>query len=504
MIPLGLLVCDGPEICAIDQAWVESIGGGGPGGVVALDFSGSFGVEGIPDGLVHFNTFRVGLEELERHAAAGQWRAAAAVAENAITALWKWRGTVAPHDLFAVYFLQGAALLHLGEHDGYAYSFREAAALADGLDLPLPIVDEEVRRAWIDEQRKLIVGGRGTLQIEGAPAGAVLYVDGRRVNPAAGATPVSASLLAGNHRVTAIAPGRIRTWRANVPVLPGRTSTVSPAFTAADDDAHLLAGLEGAFTTLDAPETVKDMLVAWCGDYHVDEVRLMRVEEDRQLPAPTAVTLSAAPSDRPTASAGEWLDMGDAIPTTFEGGVVDRVAAAAEGHVVAANRLRVVFFDPVTRRFSVDSTATTTLRPGRERLRVGVQAGYLTMADRHHVGGDLTIAVPLRPVLADGRVEVEGQLGVVRADAPYNLYKDWTSHQLYHVALGARWSPTWSVAPFVGAGAEVYVPLAVGARLETGVQARFAEAWRFEGAIFGGFLDVGVDAGVGLTLSRGL
>ena len=46
--------------------------------------------------------------------------------------------------------------------------------------------------------------------------------------------------------------------------------------------------------------------------------------------------------------------------------------------------------------------------------------------------------------------------------------------------------------------------LAVGARLETGVQARFAEAWRFEGAICGGFLDGGVDAGVGLTLSRGL
>lgn len=491
----GLLVCVDPGDCADDMAFVARAGDGGPGGFQVLDFDGAFAVGAIPDGLDALGAFRVGLEDARAAVADGKWGAAEEAADRGIAALAEWRGPIPPRELFEIHALRGVAAVERGRDAAWQYSFRQAAAVADGFAHTLPPMSDKARRAWLDEQRKLAVTGRGTLELSGGPEGTRWWVDGRE----APAGPVS--LLPGNHRVTAVAPGKIRSWKADVPVLPGRTSAVSPEFLERDEAAWVLDALLLAVLSLDAPESVKDLLVAYCAEAGVDELRVMRVDQVREHPDPPRVSVSAAPVDRPPAAAGEAANFGDGIPTTYEAEVAERHAALAEEHTTEVRRLRVVFFDPDTRRFSADTVATTALRPAPERVRVGLSGGGMGMTGRALFGLDLGVAAPV------GAFEVGGRLGVVRAEEPYNLYPGWVDRQLYRVAAEARWRPPgtvgWVVSPSVGLAADVYVPLAVGGRVSLGARAPLARGWAVEAEGFGGWLDVGPQAGVGIGLSRG-
>ncbi len=490
ILQLGLLLCDDPEQCEMDSAFVESVGGGGIGGFQTIDFGGAFDVGGVPDGLSHGRDFRTQLEALETAVESKRWAEAVSAGTRATEALRRWRGTVSTVDLFNVYFLTGVAQVELGRDQGWAYSFREAAAIADGVVPPLPSENQKASRVWLDELRKLAVSGRGTLSVTGAPLGSTLAVDGKEVGNG------EVSLLVGNHRVTAVAPGQLRTWKADVPVLPGRISAVIPVFSEVDDLGWTHARLAETFATLDAPDAIKDLLVEWCTVQGVAEARLMRVEADRaQSPAP-AIAVTAPPADRPPAAAGEKVNFGDAIPTTYEDAVADRLGAVGEEHISERNRLRVIFFNPRTRRFSVDANSATALRGSPERLRVGLRAQYLGMMSRRHVGGDIALVVPVGPI------EAEGRLGLVRADEPYNLYPNWVDQQIYHVALGARWAPAWPIAPYAAAAAEVYIPIAVGGHLTGGVQAQFAGKWVAEAELLVGYLDTGTQWGGGFGLAR--
>lgn len=488
---VGLLICDDPGACESDRQWVAGMGGAGPEGFDLLDFGDLVATRRLADGADQLTVLTDALATARRAAADKKWGEAADAADRGLAALAVWRGTMANDDLFALWFIAGASRVGRSKDQSWAYDLRQAAAIANGADMRLPTDEPAVTRAWLDEQRKLLVGGRGTLAFEGAPEGTTWFVDGRPV----GAGP--ASVLAGNHRVSAQAPGRLRTWSAAVPVLPERTSKVAPDFAPTDEANWVLARVNAAFSTLDAPEGVKDLLVTYAAHAHADELRLLRVDTDRRTPVVPTVAISAAPAERPAAAAGEPVDMGDGIPLTYEAEVRARADEVGEGHVVESNRLRVVFFDPATRRFSMDSRVSTALEPGVERVRLGVRTGYLVAMERHHLGVDLSVALPTGPVWTEAR------LGLVRADAPYNLYDTWVDRQLYHVYAGARWAPSWTIAPYAAAGAELYIPAAYGARLELGGTATFAGAWHVDLAGDVGVLDQGVELAAGLGLARG-
>lgn len=485
----GLLVCSGT--CEADSAWLTSVGDGGPGGFSVVDFDAGLGPGAVADGAEAREAFYVALETVRAAGPEKKWGEVLDASQAGIDAAARWRGTITQRDLFDLYVWRGVAQVERGRDDGQAYSFRMAAAIADKADLALPEMGPEAHRAWLDEVRKLTVAGRGQLALDGAPEGTRWYVDGA-LRPAG-----TVELPPGNHRITAVAPGRIRTWKADVPVLPARTSTVRPSFEVIDDATWTWARLEGALLALEAPDNVKDLLVSWCADMKVDELRLMRVEEVRRTILPSPVAMSDAPADRPNAAAGPPKNMGDGIPTTYEGEIVQRWAAGAEGHVDEAHRLRVVFFDPATRRFSTDTRVATSLQPGPERLRVGLRAGWTAMIDRGHLAGDLALVVPA------GKVSVDARLGVVRADEPYNLYTTWVDRQLYHLYVGARWAPETRLAPFVSGGAELYAPVSIGVRAAGGLQAAFAERWRAELEGAAGYGTQGPTLAVGLGVSRG-
>lgn len=488
----GLLICGDPGACAADRAWLDEIGGGGPGGFQVLDFGGAFSPGAVPDGLSSLSAFRNGLSAVREAVAARRWAAAIEAADAAEDALIQWKGPVEQKELWELYFLRGVAAMGLGRNQAQAYDFRQAAAIADGVPMPLPQLEPEVARAWLDEQRKMVVSSRGTLELGGGPPATRWSVDGRDVQ--AGAIP----LFPGNHRVTATAPGAIRSWTVTVPVLGGRTSAVQPSFGDGDDPAWVLEQLDGAILRLDAPESVKDLLVAWCTDVGAREARLMRVDSVRHSPIPSRVAMSSPPADRPAAAAGEVLDLGDGVPATFEAEVLARHGALDEEHSTEANRLKVAFFDPQTRRFSTDSTVSLPLRPHPERVRLGLRGAWTGMAGRFHLGGDLVVGVPVRPL------ELELRLGALRADQDYNFYESWVDPTLWHLQLGARWAPGWKLAPFVALSAELYVPMAVGGRADLGAQLDLGKGWRLEAGGAGGYGTAGLVLGAGLGLSKGI
>ena len=487
----GLLLCPDPRTCEEDRSWVQQVGGGGPGGFAVVDFEQGFAPDGVSDSVADREAFQAALADAREAADANHWGNALDAANRGLAALGRWRGAVKTQELFDLYVLRGIAGSELGRDASYAYSFRQALAVADGRKLPAPAMPTATQERWLDEERKLTVGGRGSLLLQGGPAGTRWMIDGSSVESGLH------ELWPGNHRVTATAPGVVRSWTAEVPVLPDRTSEVAPAISNVDEAAWVLAALQDAVATLDAPDDVKDLLVAWCRVHDIDELRLMKVEEVVQTLPPAPLELSAAPGDRPAAAAGEPVDMGDGVPTTYEGEVLQRYTARGEQHVTRLSRLRLAFFDPDTRRFSADTAVSSALAPSPERLRLGVHTAWVSMMDRQHLGADVQLVVPMGPVALDAR------LGVVRADQPYNLYKDWVDRALTHVYVGARWAPSWTVAPFVGVGTDVYAPAALGGRLTVGGQARFARTWLFEVEADGDLLTTGLATSAGLGLAHG-
>lgn len=487
----GLVICSTERDCAADTAWIAAMGGGGPGEISPLDLSRN----ATPDTPGAKDDFDQALAALRDAVDNARWTTAIARARDARAALDLWAGPVRTQELFDLYIMGGVAAAALGRDEAYAYDFRQAAAIMDRQRLPTPSMSGEVERIWLDEQRKLQVGGRGTLVLKGAPRGTVWTVDGRTV------TEPELSMWPGNHRVSASIPGHIRTWTVDVPVLPGRVSKLAPDTDAYDQAAWVFGALDDAVRTLDAPEEVEDLLVAWADEHEVEEIRLLRVEEATVTPRVAPVVLSEPPADRPDAAAGETADMGDGVPTTYEGEITDRFGAPAEGHVQRLKRLRVVFFDPVTRRFSTEPRASTALQAPPARLFVGAATAWTGIMDRGHLGGDLTVQVPVLR-LSWSTLDAEGRVGMVRATEPYNLYRQWSDRGLYHFGLGARWAPTWTVAPFAAAGAELFAPVAVGGRVAAGVQLS-VDDWRLaaEGAFVG--LDQGIGGSGGLSLTRG-
>lgn len=494
LVQRGLLVCPDTRTCEEDAEWLRSIADGGPGGFDVLDFEDSFAPGSNPDGLAEGEAWRDALAQVRDAALAEKWGPARESADRAVEALAAWKGPASTQELFDLWYLRGAAALETGRDEAWAYSFRQAAAIANGQPLALsaPEITAKAKRAWKDEQRKLFVGGKGTLVLSGGPAGTRWTVDGRPADEG------EVYLLPGNHRVSAIAPGQVRSWTAEVPVLAGRSSAVSPDFALTDDAAWLYWSLDDAITSLEAPDPVLDLLVAWAEEHEVDELRLMRVEEVDETPDLPKVELSDPPADRPAAAAGERFDAGDGVPTTYEDEVVHRYLAPAEEHVVRVKRVRMAWFDPKTRRLSTDPRAATPLAARPERLRLGLRTGAVGMMQRLHGSLDLQLAVPVGPV------EVDARLGLVRADQAYNLYADWVDQQLYHLYLGARWAPDWWLAPYAAVGAEVYAPAALGGRAGGGLQARFDGGhWLFEVEGSAALLDEGLGWGAGLGLSRG-
>lgn len=498
--PLGarrvsLLLCDDPASCEEDAEWLARAGVVGDEPLVLVDLLLELDAGGWVHGVDQRTSFEQSLERAQLSAERGRWSAVEAATDQALAALSVWPSTVQTQQLFDLYFLQGAARLHRGEDRGHEFSLRQAAALVDGRPDRFPTVSELARRAYVDELRKLRVAGPGMLQLVVADPSSAVSVDGRPFEPGVDAVV----LLPGAHRVTAITPGCRTTWSASVPVLAERTSRLVVEPPQSCSTAWITGELQEVFTTLQAPVELLDILGGFCQRFDMEQLRLLHVQRPAGSNTASEAEIGPARSDRPAAAEGEEVDHGDGVPSTYEGQLVEDRSALEDAHPAdGEHRLQVVFFDPVTSHLHADgATATDLSLTTEQRLRLGVRAGYASLLDHHHAALDLSAAVRLGPVWA------EGQLGVVRADGLYNLYPDWTDRHLYHVLAGVRWAPRegW-LTPVAGGALELYVPAAWGGRVLAGAEVTLGGVWVLAGEGHVGIVGGGLGWGVGASLAR--
>jgi hypothetical protein len=486
-----VLLCPWGDSCDPDITWVAGIRAED---FVPLDLLLDRDNDGYVGGVDTRSAVADALLRAEAAAGKGQWGAVGREVTAAQAALEQVQGDVNTQTLFTLWFLRGSAELARGADRGHEFSFRQAAAIAWDQKVKLPPNDTATLRAYQDESRKLVVGGTGNLVLAEPPTGTTYSLDGRVLGPGR----QELTLLPGTHRVTAVQPGALHTWKAEVPVLPGRTVEVGATFSQADTARWVQGQLTLAFDTLQAPPEVTRFLSEWAARHALTQVVLLDVAASE--PHPRVIDVHTSPADpmRPAAAAGERVDHGDGIPTTYEEQVLaEDEAAKARRPDGVERRLRIVYYDPVLQRFSTSPDPVPPPELAEPRFRVSVNLGYLGMAGRHHATADLGGAWRVGPI------SVEARLGLVRADAPYPLYPNWSDQQLYHVSLAARWAPHGDWAPFVTLGPEVYIPMAVGARLGAGVQAHLDRAWLGQLEAHGALSDEGLGWGIGLAIARG-
>jgi len=469
-----LLVCD--AACEDDLAWVQAVTGETPPLAFTL-------LEPDQQALTAFDG---ALDAARKAAARGHWRGTLAAADEAVARLEAWQGPVDGETLAELHFLRGAARLRVTPGASWATSFRTAAAIWGRRPATLPLDDPDTAFAFDEELRQLMLGGTGRLVVT-APAGSRVFVNGRL----AGA---ETELLAARHRITVERPGA-RVWTAEVPVLAERTTELAPPDAGLDELHELAEALELAFSTLQAPAQVRDLLASLCAAEGVDELRLLQVEVERVVPSFHSLAVGDAPATRPASADGAARAYDELLALTWEDEVLQ---AEVERRPIEERRLEVIWFDPASGSFRTERASVAALPVDTTRFELGATGGFAQVLGAGHGAADLDLAW-LR-----GAVGVVGDLGLVRGAGDYRLYPDRHSAVLYHGFVGAAWSPERPGSPRVAVGPEAYVPVAWGLRAEASLGLALEERWSLRPGVHAAFGGSGVAAGGGVTLAARL
>ncbi|MFH1463829.1 MAG: hypothetical protein ABIO70_05530 [Pseudomonadota bacterium] len=492
---VSMLLCDGQGSCAEDAAWIEAQGLLQGEVLVLVDLLLELDAGGWVDGANERGALEESLTKARAAAAEGRWGAVEAATDRAYAALDRWPGTLPPETLFDLAYLQGAARLHARKNLGHEQSFRQAAAMLDGPPGALPSDDGDAGRAFTDEQRKLRMAGTGTLLLGLVPPETRIWVDGRPVPPETD----ELTLAPARHRVTALGRDGIHTWQADVPVLGERVSRVIIDLPVHSSAAWVTEELGSAFSTLQAPDELRDLLAGWCKRHRAQQVRLLRVTQASKAQEVSPLTVGPSSPTRPEAAQGEAVDHGDGIPTTYEAQLEADLAQREDVHAhESERRLNVIFFDPLTGHLHADggTPAALTASPTRH-LRLGARVGYAGMIARHHAELDLEVATHL------GAFWLGGSLGLARADVEYRLYPDWNDRQLYRVAAGARWVPRERrLSPFLGLEAQAWIPVTLGVRALAGGELSLGAGWLVQADVHTDATGRGLGWGGGVGVGR--
>lgn len=484
--PVTMLICRENDGCEAERAWLAARQ---PGLILVLDDNSAHDAFLAEDA---GTVFAREIESAEYAVQDRRWGRALSHLDAANTALENWPGTVENHLLVRMHLLRGVALRHRNA-SGWEVAFRQAAAMAWNAEPDTRGIDAADQFALDTERRKLITSGTGTLTVAGS---STWWLDGVAVSER------EISVVAGAHRLTAVEPGKLRTFSAVVPILPDVGTTVVPNWGPTDDAAWLLAELSVGVATLSADASAMALLSDWCVRNEVAVLGLAEIEEVRVTSVAPKITQSLPHSTRPPAAAGEVLMSEDSIPATFEATVAAQAEAAGQiAPPQTEYRLRSVFFDANTRRISSEPGAIKLANTDESRrFSLGVRVGWMRLSEREHGTVDLAAAWRLT-----GGFGVRAEAGLAVADSEYLFYDDWQDNKLMHAAVLGTWVGEARVAPLFGAGIEVYAPLSVGGLGELGVRAVFDQVWvaeatgRFGVGVAGGEAAVLYGAGLGLA-----
>ncbi len=479
-----LLLCQEADRCEEERQWLATVV---PGLTVVVDALHSRDTFVAAEGE---EAFAAAVQEADYAVVDRKWRTALKHLDAAAAVLERWPGTVENHLLVRMYLLRGVALRRLGE-PGWELALRQASAMAWKGEPDPRGLEPEDQLALDTERRKSLAGGGGTLVVDGESE---LFVDGLPVERR------SLDLPAGQHRLTAVEAGRLRTFVATVPVLPAREVTVRPEWGPTDDAAWLVGELSRGVSTLDADPRALALLGDWCARHDAAMLTLAEVVPAVMAGVAPQLSVSAVDPLRPAASAGEAVRTEEGIPATFEAATAE-VTEVAPARAVTSWRLRSAYFDPVSRRLSAEPAPVRVADTvDARRFRLSARLGWWHQLEREHATLDARGDFQL-----DGGWSLLGEAGAVVADRDYNFYADWTGATLLHAAFSTRWTGARPVAPVLGAGLEVQAPLWAGAFAEGGAAIHFDRDWSGEvlGRVGVGLAGPGVNLGYGGGLSLG-
>lgn len=360
---------------------------------------------------------------------------------------------------FRIWILLASARLSAQDQAGADEAFAAAASSSGHRVYDLPALPADALERYLD------IAGRhappATLTITADHPGATALVDGRPV----GAPPVSVPVAPGWHRVSVERPGRRTAWVGEVVLPAGQSVGVDVEIAADDASAALEAAVSGAIRGQAAPVDVAERLATWAATQGLSTVRFVAVTP---------------------------VDEGGAVPE-------ERIPGKQGDYEVYA-----VWLDVSRARFEPRGPGPATLRSAAatDRHTLGLGVGYTRLQQTLATGPDphdqlhieLVGVVRVRPWLG-----VDARLGLWHSAQPYYLYDDWTGHNVYPVALGARWTPGES--PFyAGTHALVIVPFALGGEVYTGLEWRPTPHWRLGIEARGGYTDQGPLVGGGVSV----
>jgi hypothetical protein len=460
-----LLLCLEGDGCEDERVWLAERE---PGVIVVLEPMRALDAFAPADGGAALAKL---LEEAEYAVQDRAWARALQRLDAAEVALGAWPGTVDNATLVRLQVLRGVAESHR-HHDGrHAAAFRQAHALAWATEPDARGLEEADRHALDDERRKLLTSGTGTVAVVGD---ARWWLDGRPVERA------SVDVPAGLHRLTAVLPGKLRTFVASVPVLPGREVSVTPAWAATDDAAWFMTQLAAAVDTLAADPVALGLLGDWCARHGVARLAIAEVGAVVVPVAHGGVSMGPADPLRPPMAAGETIPDPDGVPGTWEAEVQSRADAAAGSPPADASwRLREVWFDPTTRRLAGEPGPIRIMdTEDRRRFRLAGRVGWRHGMDREHATLDGVASWRL-----EGPWGLRGEVGAAIADEAYRFTDTWMDERTLHVAVAGSWTGPGAFAPYTLAGAEVEAPTWAGGFIEAGGAGEFDRRWVVEAGV---------------------
>lgn len=203
---------------------------------------------------------------------AERWGEAERALDDAERLLRGWRGTAENADLFALWYMRGAAGVASGRSNG-ATPFAQAAALAWNRSVAPPEGLERWADPYYAAVEELLEQPVGTLTVEAA-GGAELFLDGVSL----GAGPARVLVFPGVHRLSAVEAGGGAEWAGTVTVAPGRTTTARPRFSGGEDPRWLLTALEQSVDTRRLDPAAAELLGRWAERHGLRAVRLLRLD----------------------------------------------------------------------------------------------------------------------------------------------------------------------------------------------------------------------------------
>lgn len=374
-------------------------------------------------------------------------------------------------EVFRLLLLLGAAQLYAGDADAAEATFEAAVSSSDGRVVNLPELSEAALSRYLylasapAQSRELSIAS----DVPGA-----VYVDGVRVGDTpGGGVAATFTVRAGWHRVTVERPGRRSAWVAEVDDAAGASGATLRASIEGDDgEGYLATALQGAVRGVAPASDVGEVLGDWARGQGLRWVRFV----------------SLAPP-------GDGGDRG--LPEeTFED------AEHSTWNVYAS------WLDVGTGRF-VRGPGPASLRIGGspDRLRLGVGVGYLRLqplspdyGPHDHVDVDLSVRWRLV-----GPWSIDGRVGLLRSAQLYYLREGVFEHDVYPVAVGARYGDLRHGAsgPYVGAHALVIVPLTEGGEIFAGYEVAPTWRWRVGFELRAGMTTDGFVGGAGVTFATG-